>query len=306
VLLAAAGRGKTPRALAAIACLSLGVPAAPAAAAEPLRLSPRTDWVLDYADERCSLHLGLGDGDQALNLRIDWFGPRSAHRFLLVGENVPNVNTATSDIQFRFTPDAEPREAMALNGEFRDLPAVSFAASFVPLGSGPDWERLSATERMQLSAMPKPAQPDFEKTVRSLEVRFANGTEIVLDLGSMAKPLEALRACMDNLVSVWGLDPAVQNSLARLAVPKPSTIRRVQRRYPTPRQSAGVNAFVPVRVMLDAAGEVTACVVQSEGIDEAFTDAVCDGLARGYEPARDAAGRPVASVYSTSVFYLTE
>ena len=67
-----------------------------------------------------------------------------------------------------------------------------------------------------------------------------------------------------------------------------------------------MNAFVPVRVMVDAEGDVSDCVVQSEGIDEAFTDAVCDGLARGYEPALDAHGSPVASVFPTSVIYLMQ
>jgi hypothetical protein len=66
----------------------------------------------------------------------------------------------------------------------------------------------------------------------------------------------------------------------------------------------GTNAFVPVRVMVNAAGRATQCVVQIEGIDEEFQDAVCDGLAHGYEPALDADGKPVASIYQTSVYYL--
>jgi hypothetical protein len=111
---------------------------------------------------------------------------------------------------------------------------------------------------------------------------------------------------MDNLQSSWGLDPAQQNALTRLTVPKPSTVRRVQRRYPSSMVVSGTNAFVPVRVMVDAAGKATQCVVQSAGIDEAFRDAVCDGLAKGYEPARDAGGNPVASVFSTSVIYMLD
>lgn len=67
---------------------------------------------------------------------------------------------------------------------------------------------------------------------------------------------------------------------------------------------SGTNAYVPVRVMVDAKGEATACVVQVEEIGEAFKEAVCRGLARGYEPALDREGMPVASVYGTSVLYL--
>ena len=289
------------------AWLAAGLLASPASAQSsvaPLRLEPRTEWVLDYAEERCSLHLGFGEGEDSLNLRIDWFGPRSHFRFLVVGPAVPKLAGAWSDLRYRFTPDAEHREGMGINGTYRDLPAVSFGTSFLAVEPDTDWRGLSAAERNERSAAPIPAQPEFEKQVRTLELRFADGTELVLALGSMAKPLEAMRGCMDNLVLVWGLDPVVQSTLTRLAAPKPSTIRRVQRRFPFTELAKGTNAFVPVRVMLDATRRVTASNVQIEGIDESFTDAVCNNLARGYEPARDANGDPVASVYPTSVIYM--
>ena len=82
-------------------------------------------------------------------------------------------------------------------------------------------------------------------------------------------------------------------------------MRRVQRRYPQTMWLSGTNAFVPVRVMVSAEGRATACVVQMPEIDQAFKDAVCEGLESAYEPALDAEGRAVASVYRTSVFYLT-
>jgi hypothetical protein len=78
----------------------------------------------------------------------------------------------------------------------------------------------------------------------------------------------------------------------------------VQRDYPSTMLMTGTNAYVPVRVMVDAEGRTTDCVIQIEQVEEAFKDAICSNLARGYEPALDAKGRPVASVYRTSVFYL--
>lgn len=273
---------------------------------EPLRLAPRTEWVVDYANERCSLHRGFGESDASVNLRIDWFGPRPGHRIMLVGPAVPKFGTAWSDLGYRLTPDTELRPEGGINGTFLDQPAVSFGATFLPYDPDQDWDRMTVVEQMRSAAVPKPPQPEFERQVRTLEVRFANGKVIQLALGGMGKPLEALRTCMDNLESSWGLDPTVQGNLSRNAVPKPSTVRRVQRRYPAAMAQRGMNAFVPVRVMVDASGDVTDCVVQSEGIDEEFTDAVCDGLARGYEPALDAGGKPVASVYPTSVIYMLD
>jgi hypothetical protein len=96
----------------------------------------------------------------------------------------------------------------------------------------------------------------------------------------------------------------VLQGLTRLAVPKLSTVRRVQRDYPTSMLRTGTNAFVPVRVMVDAEGRTTACVIQIEQVQQDFAEAVCSNLARGYEPALDSEGKPVASIYRTSVFYL--
>jgi hypothetical protein len=56
--------------------------------------------------------------------------------------------------------------------------------------------------------------------------------------------------------------------------------------------------------MVDELGEVTACVVQSGSAPEEFKDKACAGLKDGgFEPARDAAGNPTASVNHTSVIY---
>ena len=287
--------------------LVAGLMASPALAqssAAPVRLEPRTEWVLDYSQERCSLHSGFGDGENSLNLRIDWFGPGPYYRFLVVGQAVPKLAGATSTLRYRFTADTEHREGMSNKGTFLELPALSFSGTFLPheleLSRAAD-----SVEHGKPSGTPIAPQPEFEKQIRTLELRFADRSEVVLALGSMAKPLEAMRGCMDNLVTVWGLDPAVQNSLTRRAVPKRSTIRRVQGWFPFTELARGTNAFVPVRVMVDSSGRVTDCIVQSEGVDESFTNAVCKGLARGYEPALDADGHPVASVYSNSVIYLS-
>lgn len=273
-------------------------------AEEPLRLAPTTDWLLDYAEERCTLHRGFGERDNALTLRIDWYGPRSSSRVLLIGASVPELSQVMTRLTHRFTPDSQDRESSGLNGHAGDLPAVSFSTRFLPYDQVLDEESRSYTEALERAAAIRPPQPDFERQVRSLEIKFANGKAIDLALGSMAQPLAAVRSCLDNLETAWGLDPAQQASLTRLAVPKVSTVRRVQSRYPARMVRAGTNAFVPVRLMIDAKGKPSDCVVQAEVIDEEFKDAVCDGLAKGYEPALDAQGNPVASVYHTSVIYM--
>ena len=125
------GSGYLGCSLAAAAVL--GLPLGPARAAdEPLTLSARTEWVVDYASERCSLHRGFGEGENSVNLRIDWFGPGAEHRILLVGPAVPKFTAARGELAFRLTPDTELRPGYTINGPFLDQPAVSFGSTFLP------------------------------------------------------------------------------------------------------------------------------------------------------------------------------
>lgn len=47
-------------------------------------------------------------------------------------------------------------------------------------------------------------------------------------------------------------------------------------------------------------------MVQIPGIEDDFTEAVCDGLARQFAPALDEAGVPIAGIYRTSVIYMMD
>jgi hypothetical protein len=290
---------------AAASVLSLGLPnAAQSQERSPLILEPTSDWVLDYADERCSLNRTYGESPEALFLRIDSFGSVIGYRFQIAGPTVPPARVPTSEMTIRFTPDAEDRKTQSLHGKVGELPAVSFSASFATYEDSEAYTRMSRAQQMAYSAQPKQPEPEFEAKVTTVIMGLSNGRAVQLSLGNMARPLAAMRDCVGDLHSSWGLDPAEHQGLTRLAIPKLSTVRRVQRNYPSNMLWSGTNAYVPVRVMVDATGEATACVVQIEEIGEAFKEAVCRGLARGYEPALDREGMPVASVYSTSVFYL--
>lgn len=293
---------RIPGTIAAAICLAL--PAAAGAEEPPSPSKPSTPWVLDYAEERCSLNRTFGEGDDWIGLRLDNFGSWRDYRVLVIGKAVPKSRRPTLEFTYRLTPDAEHRGGSAIGGTANELPAVSFSISFAPHDPSVDPSKMSIEESLTLAAAPKPPHPEFDKLVNSIELQFGNGKTIELALGSMAKPLEAMRTCVENLQTRWGLDAATQKDLSRRAVARPGTVRRVQRSYPTTMVATGTSAYVPVRIMVDAQGRSTACVVQLEGVEGVFKDAVCDGLAKGFEPALDRAGTPVASIYQTSVVYL--
>jgi hypothetical protein len=289
------------RTLSLLAGAALMVPA-PALAREPIQLAPSSTWLVDYADERCTLVRDFAEGDQSLQLRIESFGSWRNFRFTVLGPTVPRSVRSIGDISIRFTPDEEDRETGAIQGSVGEQRGVSFSAEFGQ--PGPDLDRLSETERRQLFATPKPIEAEFERGVSSMLIEFDNGKTVQLALGGMSAPLKALRNCVDDLYKSWGMDPVVQRELSRLPLIKINTAREVQRSYPTRMLGSGGSAFVPVRVMVDQDGKATACVIQTGGVPKPFTDAVCEGLMGSYETALDEAGNPVPTVYSTAVIYL--
>jgi hypothetical protein len=290
------------RALAlALVCSCSGVSAAQDR--PPLRFEPTSNWVLDYADERCSLNRSFAAGDNLLKLRLDSYGSPVVYRMLLVGRNVPKTNKLEEQIQLRLTPDVAPLPYHTLNGTLDKTPATSFGLAFRTSTNFIDVRKLSPSELEEYSRHLHQIDVDFERKTDGFELQFWNRQTIQVALGNMGEPLRAMRDCLSNLQKSWGLDPAREASLSRQARPKPMTLRSVQRRYPATMLLSGTNAYVPVRVMVGADGNATSCVVQVPSVDRSFKDAVCAGLTGAYEPALDQAGQPVASVYQNSVIY---
>jgi TonB family protein len=122
----------------------------------------------------------------------------------------------------------------------------------------------------------------------------------------MDKPMDAMRVCLDELITHWGIDAAANRTLTRRAVPKSDP-----RHWLTPddfpaqmmrEQKSGVVNF---RLMIDPDGTPTKCVVQTPG-GSAFDETTCNVLKRRarFAPALDASGRPIASFYVNTVRWL--
>jgi TonB family protein len=131
------------------------------------------------------------------------------------------------------------------------------------------------------------------------------GREVLrIPLPDAAKALAATRACEDDLLKRWGVDPIVFHSLRTPARADPSVAWASQHDYPQSALAASQEGTVYVRVNVAADGRVTACnVVVSSGV-AALDETTCAlQLRRGrYRPAIGAEGRPVAAL---NVFYVT-
>jgi hypothetical protein len=288
----------------------------PTAAADGPRILPASsDWALDFAEERCSLIREFGEGDDKIRLQIDAFGPSHGYRVMLSGGLVPGSDAARmTELRVGYSPDSAERERFTLFvGKFGEDNAVSFGRGFLP-------------DLPQPAADPAGA---FQRSVTHMTLEFKLRKPLQLNTGSMAAPFAAMHRCVDDLIASWGIDPTQHRARSRpplvaltdergerafrateqggepvLELFEQAGEPATERAYTgaAERRARTIAAYayrsgerLPVRVMIDAAGQPTACVVQVAVADEAVRQKVCGRLKGPYQPALDAAGQPMAS-----------
>lgn len=123
----------------------------------------------------------------------------------------------------------------------------------------------------------------------------------------MDKPMVAMRACTDELLDHWGLDPAVQRTLSSKATPLVSPLTWLKPDdFPTQPLMSGKSALVRFRLTVDSDGSPTDCAVQSATLGPKYAETTCSLLkARAkFNPARDKDGKPTASYYTSTVSWI--
>lgn len=300
---------------------------------EPRVLSPASAWTLDFADERCSLIREFADDDDRIRLQIDSFGPgRSGYRVMLSGGAVPVSDSAPlTELRVAYSPDTRERERFTvIGGKFQGQAAVSFGRGFLP-DAGFAADLGPAAEISDMPGVADERRREFERSVSHMTLAFRLRKPLRLDTGNMAAPFAGLRLCVDDLVASWGIDPAVYQARSRSPQPVDPTLglagtrvfaatggdgdrafelverdgERVEERDhlgPRDRRARQVAAsafysgsLIPLRVMIDAAGQPTSCVAQVALASDAVRQKLCEQFAGPYEPALDAEGRPMAS-----------
>jgi hypothetical protein len=232
------------------------------------------------------------------------YGSPLGFRLVMTGKQVPDFNANIGKARVALSPDTKQREqVMAVYGKVDDLHAATVSLAFVPEDAADATEAELAEDKPVGPWVSIAKFAPFESSVRNVRVEFESGETLDFRVGDMTKALETMRTCVATLYKFWKLDPNVQKSVARGPVQVRSPIGRMNRRYPEGMLGAGIGAYVPVRIMVDAAGKATDCVVQQEGVKTAFREHVCEGLTVRYDPALDADGKPVPSVFNTSVIY---
>jgi TonB family protein len=267
-------------------------------------LSPSSSWQLSYDADSCRLGRMFGSGTDTVGFYIERFGPDDAFQMVVAGSPLRELDS--SKVYYQFGA-GEPRQSSPpLKGQLGTLaPSFVFSpARFAPTGKEgiPDWWKDEGRVKLPLVTV------EEERAITWVGFGGKEGDEVRLSLGSMAKPMEALRGCVDELMTHWGIDVEAHETLTRRAAPAtyPGAWIRFED-YPPEMLAKGMSGLVAFRLMVNAEGDATACHIQQSTRPKQFDDAVCSALMKRarFAPALDATGKPIASFWLSSARFNT-
>ena len=129
--------------------------------------------------------------------------------------------------------------------------------------------------------------------------------DLRLRTGEMHRPMEAMRACFDELLTHWELDAEAQRTLSRRVAPvgMASWVPRIQASYPSNLQGQG--GRIRIWLVVGPEGKPMSCSVQLHISHTSFEEAACAAAMRHarFEPALDAQGSPIASYYGLTLVF---
>lgn len=305
-------QGKVMRLKSVAACVAL-CPSV-IGASTPLRIQPSSAWVLEYADDSCRLIRLFGTGSTLTRLVFEGVAPEKM-TMLLVGGTLRAVDSGAG-VKARLLPGtgelftgtaAEPQGG------------VKGAAFWVSIPLTPGWkdDRKPGDGRyVSDSAIRKsinPIERDAAKAKRTalaastteLSIIPASGRAMVLETGSLGKPLAMFDECERDLLRQWGVDPAIQEMIVK-PVWAPSPLAWFSSDdYPSSALARNEESTVNVRLAVDSSGKVTKCVSLSAYSAPEFNKVVCNVFLKRakFAPAELVDGTKVASYYSENITF---
>ena len=297
-----------------LVALSAAVPLL-VAAAQPVRMQPSSRWVLDYGDDSCRLLRTFGEGSDAIILSFESEAPGSMD-MLVVGRGLSSSKAA---VDASFLPaDAavikEGKPVLAHNGR----PAILWSSvRLLPraVAAAVDARSDQAREHPELRPPSIPlAQKAIEKAAReataagTTEIRIETGRPMVLETGSLGEAIKMFDQCTRNSLRDWGVDPDLEDKIARPAWAV-GPVRWISADdYPVDMVMNNQESEVKARLLVDASGRVTKCTSLSRYQSAEFKKIVCDAFTKRakVEPAELADGTKVPSYYNVHVHFQIE
>lgn len=296
-----------------IACIS----AAPLliAATEPVRLRPASSWVLDYGENSCRLIRNFGDPAKPTILLFERASPASGLSMVAIGATLKSSDSQ-ENVTARFLPvdDLKFDNGLPAKSKAHKDPAVLWSR----VGFSPIIELKAAVPEKLKKAMlaahsgERPAPTDLAERatseaerdaltakVTAIEIAARKDRPVILETGSLGRPIKMLGECTRHQLKGWGVDPEIEAKIVRPAwAPSPHQWFSTND-YPASMVEKGQESVVEARLLVDASGKVTSCASLTHVAAPAFEKAVCDAFTKRakFAPAELADGTKVPSYY---------
>ncbi len=295
-----------------IACAAL----APlvAGATQPVRLKSSSPWVLDYAENSCRLMRTFGEGGAKTTLSFESDAPGEMD-MLVVGKNLESYR---EQVPARFLPvPSKPFDGGPAVSVETKLPAVLWPhVHLLPEAIQARLEQKAKAAGSRPGVRPPAVDPaeravirtelqDFASKTTELEIQSRRSRPVILETGSLGEPIKLFNKCLRDSLRDWGVDPDLEDRIARRVwAPNPAQWFSY-RDYPSAMMMRGEQSEVSVRLLVDASGRVTKCTSLSHFKAPEFNQIVCDKMMkRGkFEPAELADGTKVPSYYTNRVVF---
>lgn len=294
---------------AAVALGLTGLTAMPALAKDKtLVLSPSSKWIVNYGDSSCRMMRSFGKGEDEVYALFNRYGPGDSFQLTVAGKPLNRITSGPMtdfDTQIQFGPNEGAQDVSGQKGTFSEKPALIFG-SHISVENRPEEPKYKFGE-MEDRPPTTPISPQRLAAIKWVAIGKENGKRVQLETGAMEKPFAALSACVDNLVTSWGIDPVKDKNLVKRPQPLSDPGQWIRSGdYPSGMVFARQPALVQVRLNVDAGGKVTACHIQETTKPKEFDQAVCGSLTKraSFSPAIDAEGKPAASYWQRTIKFI--
>lgn len=278
--------------------------ATPIAAAKPQAnvLNRTSKWEMKYDEDACTLAAAFGEGKGNVLMVLTRTSPGDGFEMKLYS-NALRYSTLAMPIDVAFGA----QQPVRLEGISAIASTPEKTPTVIVDGLRLDGWRYPR-QGVNTAIIPPAITPDQEAAISMITVKPVGRKALQLATGSMGGPMNAMRACTDDLLRHWGFDPAVQTSLSRPATPtgNPGTWL-FSRDFPAGALNRGENGLVRFRLDVEATGDVSNCRILSRTNPDSFADLSCKLIKERarFTPALDSIGKPVKSFYISRVRWLS-
>lgn len=261
------------------------------------------NWTADYGDDYCRLVRTFSDGKDELSLALERLQPGAQVRLILVGNGLKLFRSA-DQIGYQFAPSGASGKARYVRSQTADgkqfvsmdpvtLAAFAPPAPDTPPGPPPLYSR--------------DAEQETARGVGTIALSEGLTSPVRIETGSLRAPVAAMQACADDLLKVWGLDPEKHKTMTALPFPNPNPDGVLpQGTIPFSEFGKLAGGANQVRLLIGADGKPTSCTIYSASLSQSLNERICSlAMQRAsFQPAKDADGKPMASLWMGSPMFL--